>query len=110
MRLLVYETPSRRRPFVKWFEQLDKQNKAAIRRRLRAVEEYSHLGDCASLRGGLYEMRFAGRIGLRVYFTIMDRAIVLLLGGSRKDHQKQAIRKARKRLNDFQERNGEQEN
>jgi len=46
-----------------------------------SAEEHDHLGDCSSLRGGLYEMRLAGRIGLRVYFANIDGAIVLLLGG-----------------------------
>lgn len=84
MKLLVYETDSGRRPFVEWFERLDGQRQASVRRRLRAVEEHGHLGECTSLRGGLYEMRLAGRIGLRVYFANRNGAIVLLLGGSGK--------------------------
>lgn len=105
MQLLVYETDSGRQPFVDWFEKLDGTRKAAVRRRLRAVEEHNHLGDCSSLRGGLHEMRLAGRIGLRVYFTCIDGVIVLLLGGSGKNDQKRAIARARERLKDFRERN-----
>lgn len=105
MRLLVYETDSGRRPFVDWFERLDGHRQASVRRRLRAVEEHNHLGDCSSLRGGLFEMRLAGRIGLRAYFANIDGAIVLLLGGSGKSDQKQAIKRARDRLRDFRERN-----
>jgi putative addiction module killer protein len=107
MKLLVYETDSGRRPFVEWFERLDGRHQASVRRRLRAVEEHSHLGDRSSLRGGLYEMRLAGRIGLRVYFANIDGAIVLLLGGSGKGDQKRAIKQARKRLRDFREQNSE---
>ena len=107
MKLLVYETVSGRRPFVEWFERLDAQRQASVRRRLRAVEEYGHLGDCSSLRGGLYEMRLAGRLGLRIYFANMDGAVVLLLGGSGKSDQKRAIKRARERLKDFRERNSE---
>jgi len=105
MELLVYETNSGRQAFVDWFEKLDGQRQAAVRRRLRAVEEHNHLGDCSSLRGGLYEMRLAGRTGLRVYFANIDGAIVLLLGGSGKSDQKRAIKRARERLKDFRERN-----
>jgi len=105
MQLLVYETDSGRRPFVEWFERLDGQRQAFVRRRLRAVEEHSHLGDCSSLHGGLYEMRMAGRQGLRVYFANIDGAIVLLLGGSGKSDQRRAIKRARHRLRDFRERN-----
>lgn len=107
MKLLVYETNSGRRPFVDWFERLDGQRQASVRRRLRAVEEHNHLGDCSSLRGGLFEMRLAGQIGLRVYFASIDGAIALLLGGSGKSDQKRAIKRARDRLKDYRERNHE---
>ena len=82
MRLLVYETNSGQPSFVEWFERLDGRRHAFVRIRLRAVEEHSHLGDCSSLSGGLYEVRLAGRIGLRVYFANIDRTIVLLVGRS----------------------------
>ena len=103
----MYETGSGRRPFIEWFERLDGRRQASVRRRLRAVEEHSHVGDCSSLRGGLFEMRLAGRIGLRVYFANIDGAIVLLLGGSGKSNQQRAIKRARDRLKDFRERNDE---
>ena len=107
MKLLVYETDAGRRPFVDWFERLGGQRQASVRRRLRAVEEHSHFGDCSSLSGGLFEMRLAGRIGLRIYFANIDGAIVLLLGGSGKSDQTRAIKRAKDRLKDFQERNDE---
>jgi putative addiction module killer protein len=107
MKLLVYETDSGRQPFVDWFEHLDGQYQASVRRRLRAVEEHSHLGDCSSLRGNLYEMRLAGRIGLRVYFANIDGTIVLLLGDSGKSDQKRAIKQARARLRNFRDQNSE---
>ena len=107
MELLVFESDSGRQPFVEWFEKLDGQRQAAVRRRLRAVEEHDHMGDCSSLRGGLYEMRLAGRIGLRVYFAKIDGAIVLLLGGSGKGNQERAIQRARERLKHFRDRNNE---
>ena len=105
MELLVYETDTGRQPFVDWFEQLDGQRQASVRRRLRSVEEHDHLGDCSSLRGGLFEMRLAGRIGLRVYFAKIERTAVLLLGGSGKSDQRRTIKRARERLKDFRERN-----
>jgi len=107
MKLLVYETNSGKRPFVEWFGRLDGRRQASVRRRLRAAEEYNHLGDYSSLRGGLYEMRLAGRIGLRVYFANIDGAIVLLLGGSGKSDQTQAIKRSRERLKDFRDRNSD---
>ena len=107
MELLVYETNSGRKPFIDWYERLSRQRQASVRRRLRAVEEHDHFGDCSSLRDGLYEMRLAGRIGLRVYFAIIDGVIVLLLGGSGKGDQAREMKRARERLKDFRERNSE---
>ncbi|MCO4812469.1 MAG: type II toxin-antitoxin system RelE/ParE family toxin [Gammaproteobacteria bacterium] len=107
MKLLVYETDLGRRPFLEWFERLDGRRQASVRRRLRAVEEHNHLGDCSSLRNGLYEMRLAGHIGLRVYFANVDGTIMLLLGGSGKSDQRRAIERARERLKNFRERNSE---
>ena len=105
MQLLVYQTDAGRQPFVEWFERLDGRQQASVRRQLRAAEEHDHLGDCSSLRGGLYEMWLAGRIGLRIYFANVDRAIVLLLGGSGKSNQRRDIERARERLKDFRDRN-----
>ena len=107
IQLLVYETDSGRRPFVEWFDGLHGRRQASVRRRLRAAEEHDHVGDCSSLRGGLYEMRLAGRIGLRVYFANVDGSIVLLLRGSGKSDQKRAIKRAREILIDFRELNGD---
>jgi putative component of toxin-antitoxin plasmid stabilization module len=52
-------------------------------------------------------MRLAGRIGLRVYFANIGGAVVLLLGGSGKSDQRQAIKRSREGLKDFRERNSE---
>ncbi len=103
MKVLVYQTESGRLPFREWYDKLDGNHQAAVWRRIRAVEEHGHFGDCSSLRGGLYELRLMGP-GLRVYFANIDQAIVLLLGGSGKGEQKRAIKKARQRLKDFRER------
>ena len=103
MKVLHYQTVSGRLPFREWYDKLDGKHQAAIRRRIRAIEEHGHFGDCISLRGSLYELRLMGP-GLRVYIANFDRAIVLLLGGSGKSDQKRAIKTARQRLKDFRER------
>jgi putative addiction module killer protein len=98
-----YQTINGRAPFDDWFVKLDMRNQAAVERRLAAIEDHDHFGDCSSLGGGLYEVRLLGP-GLRVYFAIFGRMIVLLLGGSDKASQKRAIKSARQRLRDFRER------
>lgn len=103
MKIAHYQSDSRRVPFDEWFDSLDGRHQAAVERRVAAVEEHDHFGDCSSLRGGLYEMRLLGP-GMRIYFAYVDRVIVLLLGGSDKSSQKRAIKAARERLKDFKER------
>ncbi len=103
MKIELYQTIKGRIPVEEWFDELDGRLQAAIERRVAAIEEHDHFGDCSSLRGGLFEMRLLGP-GLRIYFANMDEAIVLLLGGSGKGSQKRPIRAARDRLKDFKER------
>ncbi len=103
MKIELYQSEKGRILFDEWFDSLDGRHQAAIERRIAAVEEYDHFGDCRSLRGGLHEMRLLSS-GLRIYFTNVEKAIVLLLGGSDKRSQKRAIIAARIRLKDFKER------
>ena len=103
MKIELYQSEKGRIPFDEWFDTLDGRHQAAIERRIAAVEEFDHFGDCSSLRGGLYEMRLLGS-GLRIYFTNVGNAIVLLLGGSGKGSQKRASKAARARLKDFKKR------
>ena len=103
MKIELYQSGKGRIPFDDWFDSLDGRHQAAIERRVAAVEEHDHFGDCRSLRGGLYEMRLLGA-GLRIYFANVDGAMVLLLGGSGKGFQKRAINAARDRLKDFKKR------
>ncbi len=103
MKIAHYQSDNRRVPFDEWFDSLDGLHQAAVERRVAAVEEHDHFGDCSSLRGGLYEMRLLGP-GLRIYFANVGQTIVLLLGGSDKGSQKQAIKAARDILKDFKER------
>jgi len=98
-----YQSDNGHIPFDEWFDSLDGRHQAAIERRVAAVEEYDHFGDCSSLKGGLYEMRLLGP-GLRIYFAIVGNAIVLLLGDSDKGSQKRAVKAARDRLRDFKKR------
>lgn len=103
MKIEHYQSDKGRIPFEEWFYSLDGRHQAAIERRVAAIEEHDHLGDCRSLRGGLYEMRLLGP-GLRIYFANVNNTIVLVLGGSDKGSQKRAIKAARDRLKDFKRR------
>ena len=102
MRIELYKSASGRAPFEQWYESLDSRFREAIDRRLDAIFENDHFGDCRSLKYGLSEMRLVGA-GLRIYFDHIEHSIVLL-GGSDKKSQQRSIRVARKRLEELKAR------
>jgi len=81
--------------FDKWLSKLkDKQARTAILMRIIRAEN-GNLGDVKSVGDNVFEMRiFVGK-GYRVYYTLNNGKIILLLSGGNKDTQKQDINKAK---------------
>jgi putative addiction module killer protein len=105
----AYCTHNGRVPFQDWLEKLkDKTAQTKIYARLRRAS-YGHFGDSKEIKGtrGLYEMREHYGCGYRVFYSIIDRKIVLLLAGSTKQDQAKTIAKARDYLTDHRGRNEE---
>jgi putative addiction module killer protein len=101
-----YVTADGRRPFGEWLAGLrDRRAQARILTRLDRVQ-IGNLGDCKALpgTGGVAELRDLHGPGYRVYFTIVDGRIVLLLAGSTKQDQAAAIRRATAYLADYRTR------
>ena len=103
VRIEHYTTPSGVTVFRSWMAQLrDSRGKAAIARRLDAVEAHDHLGDCRRIWHGLGELRIDTGPGYRVYFGhVGKKAIVLLIGGD-KSTQRRDIRQALRYWRDWQ--------
>jgi putative addiction module killer protein len=96
------ETASGRCPFSEWFDELkDERARRAVARRLRAVEEAEHFGDCEALGDGLLELRIRYQQELRIYCCRIGRLVVLLLGGSEKRDQRRSIETGRERIEAF---------
>ncbi|MEW7981435.1 MAG: type II toxin-antitoxin system RelE/ParE family toxin [Candidatus Sedimenticola endophacoides] len=64
--------------------------------------ENGHFGDVKQLDNDLFELRFFFDGGLRVYFTIRDGRVVLLLAGGDKASQRRDIAKARRILSEWE--------
>ncbi len=80
--------------FEKWHESVkDLRAKIAIARRIERAE-HGNLGDCKSLGNGVSEMRIDISAGYRVYFTMREKIIVILLAGGTKRSQQKDIKKA----------------
>ncbi|MEO7300613.1 MAG: type II toxin-antitoxin system RelE/ParE family toxin [Verrucomicrobiota bacterium] len=81
-------------PFDEWFDSIrDKKMQAAIDARLTRIRT-GIFGDYKSVGGGVFELRINFGPGLRVYYGLHGRQIVVLLGGGDKSSQPRDIRRA----------------
>ena len=81
-------------PFDEWFDSLrDWKMQAAVDARLARVRA-GNFGDCKSVGGGVFELRIAFGPGLRIYYGLHGKQIVVLLGGGDKNSQSRGIRRA----------------
>ena len=88
-------------PFDEWFDSLrDLRMRAAVDARLTRVRA-GNFGDCKSVGGGVFELRISFGPGLRVYYGLHGRQIVVLLGGGDKRSQKRDIRRVQRLWQQF---------
>jgi len=77
-----------------WFDGMkDRTSKARVVTRLARVEQ-GNFGDYKQLTENLSELRFTFGGGLRIYYTIRNSRVVLLLNGGNKSGQSKDIAKA----------------
>lgn len=99
-----YRTEKGAVPFGEWLLALrDVTGRAKIRVRLDRAR-LGNLGDHKNLGEGLYEFRVDYGPGYRVYFTIEENRLILLLVGGDKESQRRDIAKAAGYLQDHRRR------
>lgn len=82
--------------FQAWHESVrDLRAKVAIARRIDRAST-GNLGDVKSVGDGVSEMRVDVGAGYRVYFTMRNGAVIVLLAGGDKSSQSADIRRAQK--------------
>ncbi|QRK86233.1 type II toxin-antitoxin system RelE/ParE family toxin [Pseudomonas granadensis] len=92
MTYLIQQTAT----FQAWHRSIrDLQAKVAIARRIDRAST-GNLGDTKSVGDGVSEMRLDIGPGYRVYFTIRNGAVIILLAGGDKSSQSADIRRAQK--------------
>ena len=80
--------------FIDWLVNLrDVQARARIAKRLDRLVD-GNFGDVRSVGGGVSELCFTFGPGYRVYFTVRDRQVVILLCGGDKQTQSDDIDRA----------------
>lgn len=87
--------------FYKFFKKLPDNKRYVIEKRIRKINENSHLGDYKQIDKDLYEFRIFSCGGIRIYFTIKDNIIIILLYGGfkeSKEQQQKDIKEAKKEL------------
>ncbi|HUZ06710.1 MAG TPA: type II toxin-antitoxin system RelE/ParE family toxin [Candidatus Paceibacterota bacterium] len=88
-------------PFDEWFDSLrDRKMQAAVDARLTRVRA-GNFGDFKSVGGGVFELRISFGPGLRVYYGLHGRQIVILLAGGDKGSQSRDIRRAQQLWEQF---------
>ncbi|MDD5266999.1 MAG: type II toxin-antitoxin system RelE/ParE family toxin [Methylococcales bacterium] len=102
MTAMKYELQSTQ-TFNHWFSKLkDRTVRNQVLSRLARVENGS-FGDTKTLSANLFELRCFFGGGIRVYYTIRNQRIVLLLVGGDKSSQDRDIEKAKAILNTLED-------
>lgn len=90
--------------FEKWLRSLsDYKAKASILRRIDKIKNEDYLGDYKSVTNAvnIYELRIFISGGIRIYFTMKDKVLVILLCGGDKSTQACDIEKAKEILKEL---------
>lgn len=91
--------------FQAWIKSLrDTVGKKAIDRSVLRLED-GNFGDHKYCRDGVYELRIHVSAGYRVYYSVIENIVVLLLCGGSKKTQDKDIDKAVEYLKKFKEKN-----
>ena len=81
--------------YVDWLAGL-KNRKDALRISARVLRiEQNNFGDCKSVGDGVSELRFTFGPGYRVYYTLREGTVCILLGGGTKQRQQKDIAAAK---------------
>jgi len=92
--------------FGRWLKKLkDQPAKYKILVRLKKIEE-GHLGSYRRIDRRISELKFDFGPGYRIYFSLRDGKILILLCASNKGSQRRDINKARKILCEWEARYG----
>lgn len=97
-----YKLPNGKEPVKDWLLNLDKSLRVKIIRRIERIYD-DNFGDYKQLDSNLYELRFTLGKGYRIYYTIQNDIIVLLLNAGNKSKQSKDIELAKTYLKNIKD-------
>jgi putative addiction module killer protein len=105
VRVLEYLDPQGRSPYAKWFNGLNGEAAAKVASAVYRVAS-GNFSNVKSVGAGVFEKKLDFGPGYRIYFGKDGDAVVILLGGSSKQRQQDAIEAAKERRVDYWRRRG----
>ena len=105
VRVLEYLDPAGRSPYSNWFGDLNAPAAAKVAAALYRLAE-GNFSNVKGVGGGVFERKIDFGPGYRIYFGKDGDAVVILLGGSSKQRQPEAIAAAKQRWIDYRRRKG----
>lgn len=97
-----YKLPNGKEPVKDWLLDLDQSLRVKVIRRIERIYD-DNFGDYKQLDSSLYELRFTLGKGYRIYYTIQNDVIVLLLNAGDKSKQSKDIEFAKMYLKDVKD-------
>ena len=97
-----YKLPNGKEPVKDWLLDLDKSVRVKIIRRIERIYD-DNFGDYKQIESNLYELRFTLGKGYRIYYTIQNDVLVLLLNAGDKSKQSKDIELAKTYLKDIKD-------
>lgn len=97
-----YKLPNGKEPVKEWLLALDNSLRVKVIRRIERIYD-DNFGDYKQLDSNLYELRFTLGKGYRIYYTIQNEVIVLLLNAGDKSKQSKDIELAKTYLKDIKD-------
>lgn len=105
VRIVEYIAPNGRSPYARWFERLNAPAGAKIATALYRLS-LSNFSNVKGVGRGVFEQRIDFGPGYRVYFGKDGDTLVVLLGGSTKQRQQEAIDAALAAWAEYRRRKG----
>jgi len=97
-----YKLPNGKEPVKDWLLNLDNSLRVKVIRRIERIYN-DNFGDYKQLDSNLYELRFTLGKGYRIYYTIQNEVIVLLLNAGDKSKQSKDIELAKTYLKNIKD-------